>query len=240
MSKHRNLIHKLLLIDKITKQCDIQFLLKQNLVSLQFQKIILVDDLNTITHAFQYISLVTSFHHIKFNGQRYYETSNMWETHKIKKRPKYDIDHPCYGYGECELSTLIYPKGEDLIRYVLRCNYDVAEMLSQDEQPKFLKFVEQMSKYKLKNVMFVGFNNLTIKNTCGRNEDHRGSNHCNIYLPMHDKVVMTKFATLYDLAIAYYRLKSHKWDRWYELFSYAMPVRKKNDIIVNLVFDHGS
>ena len=125
---------------------------------------------------------------------------------------------------------MIYPICTDKIKYILKEGYEGKKM--KDEL--------QISQCKLSNVLLVGFNNLTIRNDCGKNKDHRGSNHCNIYLPMHDKVVMTKFATLYDLAIAYYRLKSHKWDRWYELFSYAMPVRKKNDIIVNLVFDHGS
>jgi len=84
----------------------------------------------------------------------------------------------------------------------------------------------------------IGFDKLIIKNNYGRNGGHKGSDHCNVFLQMHNKVSMRKYLTLYDLAIAYYKLKSHKWDDYYEEFGWATTVIHKGTIEVSLVFDH--
>jgi hypothetical protein len=101
------------------------------------------------------------------------------------------------------------------------------------------KFVSQISLYELRNVLLVGFDKLTIKNDSGIKWNHSGSNHCNVFLKTHNNVSMRKYATLYDLATAYYKLKLHKWDNKYEKFCYAETTMCVEDVEVSLVFGYG-
>lgn len=73
------------------------------------------------------------------------------------------------------------------------------------------------------------------------NHDHRGSDHC--LLPTTtdfiNNVELTN-PTLEDLAITLYRMKSHKWDYYYELFCDCEIEYEKDKLILKLGFDHGS
>jgi len=242
MPKYRILIYKLFLINKIIKQRDIASVLKRNIIQLRFHKILSIDDLNIVDYAFEYISRVTRFHHIEFNGKPYYETDNEWRVYVIKKRPSYDEDVICNKYRKCTREPTIYPSIGDKIRYVLKYNYNRGKYNPEFDKPQYDVFVKQISSYKLKNILLTCFDNLTVINVHGINKDHRGSDHCNVFLPMHDKVNMKKYATLYDLAIAYYKLKSHKWDNQYEMFCSAGTRMRigSADAEVFLTFDHGS
>uniref|UniRef100_A0A6C0CAL0 Uncharacterized protein n=1 Tax=viral metagenome TaxID=1070528 RepID=A0A6C0CAL0_9ZZZZ len=234
MSKYKSLIHKLLLINKIIKHRDVGSLLKKNLIYLQFQKIILIDDLNIISHAFEYIYQATNFHHIKYNGSPYYETENMWRVHNIKKRGLYDLDYHCDGHHECTRPyPQIYPIKGDKVKYIIEPNLDFR--IQYDD---LREFATQILPYDIKNVLFVGFDKRTIVNEHGENFDRRGSNHCNVYLQMFDKVSIKKCVTLHNLAIAFYSLKSHKWDKRWEMFGSAVTKREENNIKVFLGFDH--
>jgi hypothetical protein len=239
MPKYRILTHKLLLINKIIKQRDLASLLKKNLVHLQFQKILVVSDPKILDKLFKYLATVTSFHHIKFNGLHYYETGNMWESYNIKKRPPYDPDTECNEYRRCKRKPTIYATINDRIKYILKFDYSEKNILSKKDK-KYNELVLQILPYKLKNVLLIGFDKLIIKNGCGPNNDHRGSDHCNVFLPMHNKVNIKKYGTLYNLAIAYYKLKSHKWDNHYEMFSGSKTVIHEGNVKVTLDFDHGS
>lgn len=242
MPKYTTLINKLFLINKIIQQRDIASILKMNIIQLRFHKILSIDNLEILNFTFEYISKVTHFHHIELNGNPYYETDNMWSTYAIKKRPSYDENILCKAYLKCDRKPIIYPNTHDKIKYILRYYYGQGECDSEVDEPQYVEFVSQISPYKLKNILLIGFNNLTVINKCGENKDHRGSNHCNVFLPMHNNVNMKKYATLYDLAIAYYKLKSHKWDNNYEMFCGVNTRMRKGsgNAKVFFTFDHGS
>uniref|UniRef100_A0A6C0C7V4 Uncharacterized protein n=1 Tax=viral metagenome TaxID=1070528 RepID=A0A6C0C7V4_9ZZZZ len=180
MPRYPILIYKLFLINKIIKHPDISLLLKKELIQLQFRKIVLISNPQIIEQLFEHARKDTHFHHIKFNGLSYYETTNIWMSHKIVDRPEYDPDIPCTSHRRCEHEPMIYPICTDKIKYILKEGYEGKKM--KDEL--------QISQCKLSNVLLVGFNNLTIRNDCGKNKDHRGSNHCNIFLPMNDRIVI--------------------------------------------------
>lgn len=73
------------------------------------------------------------------------------------------------------------------------------------------------------------------------NYDVRGADEC--LLPTGDdfidNVELTN-PTLEEFAITLYRMKSHKWNYWYELFCYCNIKRKDDKLIIFLCFDHGS
>jgi hypothetical protein len=243
MHKYRILIHKLWLINKIIKSSDVASLLKKNLICLRFQKIISIDDLINIDYAieyvFEYVSRVTSFHHIEFNGLPHYETETEWKLHNIKERPSYDVDIPCNGNQICGRKPMIYAKNHDKIKYILEFDYSEKNILSIDDS-KYNNFVSHIASYKLRNILLVGFNKLIVKyDNDSRTKDHRGLDHCKVYLPIYNNVCMRKYATLYDLATAYYKLKSHKWDNKYEQFCYAETKTHEKDVKVFIGFYHG-
>jgi hypothetical protein len=236
MLKYRILIHKLLLINKIIKHRDLASLLKKNLIDLRFHKTILID-MDIVNRLFKYIDRVTSFHHIELNGLAYYETENKWRVYNIKERPSYDVDIPCKESHICERQSIIIPIHGDKIKYMLKYNYNKKNILYCCDDGGYRNLVSQIRSYKLRNVLLVGFDKLTISHDYGRrNKDHRGSNHCNVFLEMYNKVHLKKYATLYDLAIAYYKLKSHKWDKLYEFFGNADTGMYMKDVKVFLNF----
>lgn len=84
---------------------------------------------------------------------------------------------------------------------------------------------------------------VTLHNGCGINDDHRGSDHTDIYLDFNSTWVLTG-PTLRDLVEGLYRVKSHKFDRNYEMFIEAtlkcLGQDGQRELHVHLVFDHGS
>ena len=84
---------------------------------------------------------------------------------------------------------------------------------------------------------------MKLINTSGFNDDHRGSDHCRIQLPFEPTVLLRAPFTLAELLQATFRLKSHKFDFWYELFiSASVQARpgKRTSMHVRMKFDHGS
>ena len=61
-----------------------------------------------------------------------------------------------------------------------------------------------------------------------------------IKLPFVDKVEFKNEFTLRQILDAYFNLKSHKFDKWYELFSSCKVKENGKDITITMVFDHGS
>ena len=81
---------------------------------------------------------------------------------------------------------------------------------------------------------------LRIKNVDGINGDHRGSTHCklgrdNLY---EDSVEISLPCTIIQFAQELFRVKSHKWDKWYKLYSSSDYVF--DDETLFLSFSHGS
>lgn len=80
---------------------------------------------------------------------------------------------------------------------------------------------------------------LLITNYSGWNSDHRGSDHCALALPMSTRVSLNA-PTLSQVIRALYAVKSHKFDRWYELYAGCTVTESEHRITLQLDFDHGS
>ncbi len=76
----------------------------------------------------------------------------------------------------------------------------------------------------------------------GFNDDGRGADWTSIELDYHEHFTIKKeLITVGDVADAYYRIKSHKFDAYYELFIGVKRVTLENGILEAwLDFDHGS
>jgi hypothetical protein len=77
-----------------------------------------------------------------------------------------------------------------------------------------------------------------IRNVSGPNKDTRGMKHNEEKLPWFEEIKLekNKIYTLDEVAELYFKIKSHRFDCWYEMFGGAKI--KDNKLLFN--FDHGS
>lgn len=111
-----------------------------------------------------------------------------------------------------------------------------------DKSKKIILDIYANNNIETSKVKFISGSDIVIKNKCGFNYDHRGLNHTLIELPFLSKINLGKNFSLKDLIIANSNLKSHKFDYWYELYT-GCDVKKnekKNSIVIELKYDHGS
>jgi hypothetical protein len=133
--------------------------------------------------------------------------------------------------------------------------HDICEEEDSEENIKFKssKFIDYLKSLenKMDNILYRGL--IIMKNSMGRNDDFRGSDCCEIELPFSDNITLNN-PTLNQFIQGLYWLKSHKFDKWYEMytgcnihdesthlsFDDGVTASKQNNIIVELAFDHGS
>lgn len=241
MYKHKTLIRKLYALNTIVENADVAMLIKQKIFDLRFSKIMVDLDSKTIKWLLKYVADVTQFHHIELNGLPYYETSNMWRSFDILERPDYDPDTPCSDYFKCEHNATIWPTTNDKIKYFFEHDYSERNIIYHHHD-KFdrKRFLIDLARHELKNVLLTGLDEIKIVNRHGKNSDHRGSDHCKVMLPMCSEVILQKHVTLHDIVVAFYKLKSHKWDKHYEMFLRSNVMICGNVANIKLLFDHGS
>lgn len=180
-------------------------------------------------------------------------------------------DHECDGYFDDECKFKKYQKNNkvilpDEIKYMYggTFNYE-GELDDEDDKKDDEDDLENKKKENKKKLLEDAHNKLThiqnliknnsnydgiifdcnydieITNECGFNDDHRGSDHTIIKLPFVDKVEIGSAFTLKKVLDAYFNLKSHKFDKWYELYCTADAIKSPNEKIeIQLNFDHGS
>lgn len=242
MTTIKQLIIKFLLLDRILYEnyvCnDINTIVKSYISKLSFKWIIELNK-NKIHDLFQYIHHNVEFSHILLNGYPYYQRTNPYNTISRKyRRLPYDKDVKCNCkcYSECQPE--IFPTKGDKIKYIIK--YDQIDMPHLEEL-KNEKFYDRLVWHdNARGTLLIGYEKLIIKNISGINDDNRGSNHFKIDLKFHDKVVCKHFITLHDLAKIFFKIKSHKCDRWYELYERVETKINDNIITVEVLFNHGS
>ena len=104
------------------------------------------------------------------------------------------------------------------------------------------KLAQHVHQYGSGAVLFQGLD-MKLINTSGYNHDSRGSDRSLVQLPFETTVLLRAPFTLAELVQATFRLKSHKFDYWYELFiSASVQARpgKRTSMHVRMKFDHGS
>jgi hypothetical protein len=195
----------------------------------------------TIEAVFQYINRTTNFDHVIYKGQPYYERENQWQNSECPIRPDYDPDLECDNYmSDCEApDDDIYPSDDEDIEFVINREPDVVP----DEDywtASELDLYQRLQNKDLEKVLLVGYEKLIIHNTMGINEDHRGSDHCKVHIPFNSQTIDTKSLTLRELMTRFYQLKSHHWDKNYEMFCGTKTIIRGGTIKVYLNFDHGS
>ncbi len=195
-----------------------------------------------------------------------WETRNYTLTDRLKTQcdPFYELisvnnnftkdeeEKRCSGYDECNIKYNIIEPKED-IRLLWEFDNEsyerVIKYLDQyyedEDNENYMKFKSNAVTNYLKKFDNIDTNKLffngilKINNTSGFNDDHRGSDHCELKLPFVDNIVLED-PTLYDFVSALYKLKSHKFDKWYELYTNCKVTEIDNGYRIDLEFDHGS
>ena len=161
-------------------------------------------------------------------------------------KPVKDLDITPKTFTVQDPSNIRYNLGfnsDSCIEDIVYDSYDNTPNWYKDNKTNkwLLSIFKSLSDHSLKDIQ-LDFGNISIVNPCGFNDDHRGSDHTRIILDHTDTSHVTNGCTLYDLANACYRLKSHKFDNNYELFNESTIVTSKhsNEYTITLSFDHGS
>jgi len=196
--------------------------------------------------------------YVVYENQKYYERSNIYyQRDDDIKTLEHDPDKPCNDYyneidGPCAPDIL--PNNVDLVSYFFD---DYIELKFADyndvddiiwtygdllaQQMKINKLNMKQLKINFGNE----FQQIIFENCSGYNFDHRGANHCKIQLAQYAKFIhhcCQDNLSLYDLCDIYHKLKSHKFDYWYELFCDAKIEcdQQLKILTIKLHFDHGS
>lgn len=147
------------------------------------------------------------------------------------------------------------------IEYIVSCSIDrMRARVRGDIDPEtFARFnrtptnvqamLERIDQDGLNTVIFPEKMTVKFINVSGFNSDHRGSDHTKIKLDVHREFTL-RGPTLRDFVEGFFRIKSHKFDLWYELFTdiQKFQLSKSNpsdpsaqsNLTLWFSFDHGS
>lgn len=203
-----------------------------------------------------YLYKNTDFIGAKYNGKIYKELPNMWAMRD--DFTKEDLEKECEGYFECETDfkkisvDLSDPKNIfNEISFLYSYRNDIDQETEDDEDDEddegkynsrfttepVIEFLQSLVE-KDKETLING--DIKIQNPYGINKDHRGSDHCELVLPFMNKIKLSS-PSLREYISALYLLKSHKFDKWYELYIGSLIKKTKSgNRLVVLKFDHGS
>ncbi len=201
-----------------------------------------------LTEFIQFLYNISTLDHFVHEGKKYLECSNSWSSETDTVREAHDIDTDCSSYmDECELEPTVFPVSNASVMY--KVNIDLDEDINDimnDISVVSIKIIMTnvvtflQNGGKTSDIKLVGFNSITLKNNCGINEDHRGSTHCNLLVDYEEKYQLIKL-NLNQLLVGLYRIKSHKFDKNYEMFcSCHHEIEAHNKLLLKFEFDHGS
>jgi hypothetical protein len=192
-------------------------------------------DQETISQLFKTIYKLTSLNHVTVEGNDYYNRANTWDSGNK------DDDEMCDGYSECEFDS---PEELDgAIIYHIDCDFEfINECKDFADDPENLAKMESVLVHDSKAKLFDVPDGtvITLINRDGFNKDHRGSDHTAIALDFHESYDLEE-NNLESLVDALYRIKSHKFDKWYELYTGVSEINiQHNTVEIVVTFDHGS
>lgn len=124
---------------------------------------------------------------------------------------------------DLELSNLDYTK--------LKCN-------------AVKRMIKILSTFNIKSYSEIElpFKIIYLRNKFGINFDCRGTKVYDKYLKFNEQISIynNNYITIQDLIDRYLWMKSHKFDRWYELFTGIKYKNKYGNNLIELCYDHGS
>ena len=207
----------------------------------------------------RYINLNIELKSVSYEGRTYLNRSNRWYDRKEEGK-SYDPDVRCDGYDECiynnnsdedsddrgipnkfyvlDSRTIQYNVGYSLVGDNIVDNIGYYVEHEDNVPPEWLiSIFEEISGENLKDIE-LNFGKIYLTNPCGVNEDHRGSDHTCIILDFEDEYILYDGCTLYDLAVACFRLRSHKFVNNYEMFLGSKVVKTDSGYSISMLFDH--
>jgi hypothetical protein len=177
--------------------------------------------------------------HITHDGQDYYQRTSLWTMRdKNKTYPEHDPDVPCEKYQDCERNAEVV---DGDIKFSI--SYGLEDSSCDDENSKLgLSIEKTMHIHQPEKLWLSQFSKIIIENSSGFNDDHRGSDHLAIDVPFEPVYTIEKSAiTLDDFAVGLYVTKSHRFDKWYELFLNVCNLSFNDGVLkLTLRYDHGS
>ncbi|HMV79179.1 MAG TPA: hypothetical protein PK453_24850 [Leptospiraceae bacterium] len=177
-----------------------------------------------------------TFFSFEYDGKEYHNQPNQWYFGEFDGFP-HDPVTPCKGYDECEFEegqklVRVQPKPGKKIKYNI--DWEGREF---DEESKPL--VYEIGQVFSQNPILHSRPLILINENF--NDDHRGSDHTRIILDFPGKVALKgKKTKMTDFVDALFRLRSHKFENWYEMYYGAEVSSDKKAITVDVMFDHGS
>lgn len=174
---------------------------------------------------------------VEYDGKLYHNQPNMWDS---ETHPGFAHDPvtPCTGYDECE-----FENGKALDRFLpekgkkIKYNIEFIGLDGAEEDDEDLGVMAAVFKHE--NIM-IHSKPLVIFNR-EFNDDHRGSDHTRIILDFPKRVEFKPQKTKMEKFIdGLFRLKSHKFENYYEMYMGTKVRFKEEEIFVSVRFDHGS
>lgn len=177
----------------------------------------------------QWIANTTQVESITYEGKTY-------EYQPEDQELKGDWKHTYFG---TIVDLLHHPEKENLLKYNITHTEDKQLPANQDIDLKLWKRLNETKNWAALSFAFSV--KVKLVNVAGINTDHRGADtEEGASLPYHASFMLPKTFTLGQLADAFYRIKSHKFDAWYELFTRVKVKCKVDYILLEVDFDHGS
>lgn len=172
--------------------------------------------------------------------KKYFQRSNYWNENETVD---YTEECLCYYDSGCDFNDTF--ETEEFIYYVLKSDHiDLDEIFNHYDNitRKIVSHIEHINKLNFRDIRLLCDKNIKFINIKGINHDHRGSNHTKLRLDFHDKFILDKqFGSIdfVDFADACFRIKSHKFDFWYEYYYNVRKIEMTDELIeIYVGFDH--
>lgn len=172
--------------------------------------------------------------YVEHQGCKYFNRQNQWNDCEQDCNDK----NSCLGYWDCEFLKRIKPK--DDISYFLRMDVELVDTIEDKQENK--RMANLINRFGWDTPLFESsLSTITLVNSSGFNDDHRGSDHTKLILDFNNEWTV-KGNRFVDFAEAVFRIKSHKFDTWYEMFceSHSESNLTGDKFVVMCEFDHGS
>ena len=224
-------------------QTDIELVILQIYVNLykfihvegDYLKKEIIDKRNIIDFMISIIANNTYLSHIIYDDKLYYERTNTWCDTIRPDDTQHDIDVYCNLdesntfdeiANKCPKSEIFVNSNE--IKYVIA------------KSPIEYNGIENiLENYSHDDVIFVGYKSILFVNASGINKGHNGSTHCKVNLECQTHVIFNHYITLNDLADMFYRIKSHKFNYWFDCYKNSNCCSYGNEYKVLLTFSTG-
>lgn len=142
-------------------------------------------------------------------------------------------------HGACDFTDYVEEDKDTQVKYNIKYVIPTLELANFKTDKKIIEVFQEIVKNKdLENIHFCTNKPIIMRNQTGICDEHRGSNHTKLKLKFYDKVLLSKQFTLLDFVINCYKLKSHKFDKYFEHCEYIDLVENTDCYVLSLYFKH--